>query len=189
MKTTIIRQVGKGKLLVSEPFLNDPCFKRTVILVSEHNEEGSIGFILNKPTQISLNDGVQDFPEFNVPLFFGGPVNTDTLQYIHKLGNRLEGSKEISNGLYWGGDIEQLKFLIDTKQIRPDEIRFYAGYSGWMPNQLNSEIREHSWIISTYINSMVPFSERPNVMWSEVLKSMGNEYAIIANFPEDPSLN
>lgn len=187
MKTTIIRMPSRGKLLISEPFLSDPCFKRTVILLSEHNEEGTTGFILNKPTDLSLNDGVQDFPEFDVPLYFGGPVHTDILHYIHKVPN-IEGCKEIIPGLYWGGNIEQLKVLMDTGQIKPGEIRFYAGYSGWMPNQLNSEIREKSWIISP-VNVSVALNYNPASMWSEVLKSMGKEFAIIAGFPEDPGLN
>jgi putative transcriptional regulator len=187
MKTTIVRQASRGKLLVSEPFLSDPCFKRTVVLLSEHNEEGTIGFILNKPTEINLNDGVQDFPDFNAPLYFGGPVHTDTLHYIHKF-SAIENAKEIIPGLYWGGNIEQLKMMIDTGQVKPGEIRFYAGYSGWMPNQLNSEIREKSWIISP-ASAVTAFSSNPGVMWSEVLKSMGKEYAVIANFPEDPGLN
>lgn len=187
MKTTIVKQASRGKLLVSEPFLNDPCFKRTVVLLSEHNEEGTTGFILNKPTDMNLNEGVQDFPDFKAPLYFGGPVHTDILHYIHKYAI-IEDAKEIVPGLYWGGNIEQLKMMIDTGQIKPGEVRFYAGYSGWMPNQLNAEIREKSWIISPTAASTA-FSAKPASMWAEVLKSMGKDYAILANFPEDPTLN
>ena len=117
----------QGSLLISEPFLVDSYFKRSVVLLSEHDDKGTLGFILNKPTDVTLNEAVDDFPEFKVPLYFGGPVETDTLFYIHTLGEKLEGAKEILNGIYWGGDYEQLKFLIDTKQVRQDQIRFYAG--------------------------------------------------------------
>jgi putative transcriptional regulator len=123
----------QGSLLISEPFLLDSYFKRAVVLLSEHDEKGTLGFILNKPTDVMLNDAVEDFPDFNVPLYFGGPVDTDTLFYVHTIGQKLEGAKEILPGLWWGGDYEQLKFLVDTKQIEKENIRFYAGYAGWEP--------------------------------------------------------
>jgi putative transcriptional regulator len=178
----------QGSLLVSEPFLLDSYFKRAVVLLSEHDEQGTLGFILNKPTDVKLNEAVDDFPEFDVPLFFGGPVETDTLFYIHTVGELITGAKEIVDGIWWGGDYDRLKFLIDTRQIRPDQIRFYAGYSGWEPKQLDSEVKEKAWMISN-ANEKFTFFENPKSLWSQVLKSMGNEYAILANFPEDPNLN
>jgi putative transcriptional regulator len=178
----------QGSLLVSEPFLLDSYFKRAVVLLSEHDEQGTLGFILNKPTDVKLNEAVDDFPEFDVPLFFGGPVETDTLFYIHTVGELITGAKEIVQGIWWGGDYDRLKFLIDTRQIRPDQIRFYAGYSGWEPKQLDSELKEKAWMISN-ANEKFTFFENPKSLWSQVLRSMGNEYAILANFPEDPNLN
>jgi putative transcriptional regulator len=178
----------QGSLLISEPFLLDSYFKRAVVLLSEHDDQGTLGFILNKPTDVKLNDAVEDFPEFDVPLYFGGPVETDTLFYIHTIGERLKGAKPIVQGIWWGGDYDQLKFLIDTKQIRPDQIRFYAGYSGWDPKQLEGELKEKAWLVSN-ANKKFTFFEDPKVLWSQVLRSMGNEYAILANFPEDPNLN
>ena len=178
----------QGSLLISEPFLVDSYFKRSVVLLSEHDDKGTLGFILNKPTDVTLNEAVDDFPDFKVPLYFGGPVETDTLFYIHTVGHLLEGAKEILNGIYWGGDYDQLKFLIDTKQIRPDQIRFYAGYSGWEPKQLDNELKEKSWLVFD-ANKQFTFADDPRSLWSQVLRSMGNEYAILANFPEDPNLN
>ncbi len=178
----------QGSLLISEPFLLDSYFKRAVVLLSEHDDKGTLGFILNKPTDVRLNDAVDDFPEFDAPLYFGGPVETDTLFYIHTLGERLKGAKEIVSGIWWGGDYDQLKFLIDTHQIRPDQIRFYAGYSGWEPKQLEGELKEKAWLVSN-TNKTFTFFDNPKVLWSQVLRSMGNEYAILANFPEDPNLN
>lgn len=178
----------QGSLLISEPFLLDSYFKRAVVLLSEHDEKGTLGFILNKPTDVRLNDAVEDFPDFDAPLYFGGPVETDTLFYIHTLGEKLKGAKQIVNGIWWGGDYDQLKFLIDTHQIRPDQIRFYAGYSGWEPKQLEGELKEKAWLVSN-ANKNFTFFDNPKVLWSQVLRSMGNEYAILANFPEDPNLN
>ncbi len=179
---------AQGSLLISEPFLLDSYFKRAVVLLSEHDEQGTLGFILNKPTDVSLNDAVEDFPEFDAPLYFGGPVETDTLFYIHTLGEKLKGAKPIVPGIWWGGDYDQLKFMIDTKQIKPEQIRFYAGYSGWEPKQLEGELKEKAWLVSS-TNKKFTFFDNPKVLWSQVLRSMGNEYAILANFPEDPNLN
>ena len=178
----------QGSLLISEPFLLDSYFKRAVVLLSEHDDKGTLGFILNKPTDVRLNDAVEDFPDFDAPLYFGGPVETDTLFYIHTLGEKLKGAKPIVAGIWWGGDYDQLKFLIDTHQVRPDQIRFYAGYSGWEPKQLEGELKEKAWLVSN-ANKTFTFFDNPKVLWSQVLRSMGNEYAILANFPEDPNLN
>ncbi len=178
----------QGHLLISEPFLADSYFKRAVVLVSEHDDQGTLGFILNKPTDVKLNEAVDDFPDFDVPLYFGGPVETDTLFYIHTLGPKLEGAREICPGIWWGGDYDQLKFLIDTHQIHRDEIRFYAGYSGWEPRQLDTELKEKSWMLVD-AKPQFTFFDDPKLLWSQVLRSMGNEYAILANFPEDPNLN
>jgi putative transcriptional regulator len=183
-----LAQPVQGSLLISEPFLLDSYFKRSVVLLSEHDDKGTLGFILNKPTDVMLNDAVEDFPNFEVPLYFGGPVETDTLFYIHTLGEQLEGSKLIMPGLWWGGDYDQLKFLIDTRQIQPGTIRFYAGYSGWEPTQLDTELKEKSWLVTDSAKDFT-FFENPKTLWSQVLRSLGNEYAILANFPEDPNLN
>jgi len=115
-----------GKLLLSEPFLTGSYFKRAVVLIGKNDEEGTVGFILNKPTGVPINDAVDAFPDFEGNLYFGGPIATDSLFYIHTVNGLLKGSREITNGVYWGGDYEQLKFLIDTKQIKPNQIRFFC---------------------------------------------------------------
>src|SRR5687768_14536842 len=128
---------GKGKILISEPFLNDPHFKRTIILLSEHNEEGSIGFVLNKPTEYKLNQVIDDFPEFDTLVYYGGPVQLNTLQFIYKGENIIEGSMEIMPGLYWGGSFDLLRTLIESKAVNPEDFRFFLGYSGWGDGQIN----------------------------------------------------
>jgi putative transcriptional regulator len=177
-----------GSLLISEPLQADSFFKRSVVLVSEHDLKGTLGFILNKLTDVKLNDAVEDFPAFNAPLYFGGPVDTDTLFYIHTLGHLLPDSKEIIKGIFWGGDYDRLKFLIDTKQIKPDQIRFYAGYSGWEPDQLEDEINHNAWMLGN-ANKEFTFYPTPEVLWSQVLRSMKNKYSLLANFPDDPTQN
>ena len=189
MKTRFTNvEVGQGSLLISEPFLADPYFKRTVILLSEHSKDGSIGFILNKLTDIKLSEAVMDFPEQDFPVYFGGPVQMDTLHYIHKIGDGLPGSKQINGNTYWGGDFDILKDMIDMGHIKPGDIRFFVGYSGWTPDQLGEELHSKSWIV-TDLKENIAFNENPKGLWGQVLRSLGDEYAIIANFPENPSLN
>ena len=178
----------QGRLMISEPFLFDPNFKRSVVLLVEHNEEGSIGFILNKSVNLNITDAIEDFPDFQAELFFGGPVGQNNLFYIHTLGDRLPESKEIIDGIFWGGDFEQLKLLIDTGQISEGEIQFFAGYSGWGADQLKNEMKDKSWIMTQATSDLVRRG-RNKEFWSEVLTLMGKKFAIMANFPEDPSLN
>jgi len=179
---------AQGKLLLSEPFLYDPSFKRSVVLLVEHNEEGSVGFILNKTVDLDVDEALDDFPAFESELYFGGPVSPNSLFYLHTRGDLIKESKEILNGVYWGGDFEQIKLLIDTKQMLPEHIRFFAGYSGWGSDQLKNEMEEKSWIVSDASSDIV-FAEDGTEMWSTILRTMGKKYAIISTFPEDPSLN
>ena len=136
---------ARGRLLLSEPFMGDYYFGRSVVLLAEHNEEGSFGIVLNKPITDPFNEIVKDFPDFDGQLFVGGPVETESLFFIHTLGDAIEGSLEIGSGLYWGGDIEIVKEMILLNAITPDDIRFSVGYSGWSPNQLNDELKRNSW--------------------------------------------
>ena len=178
----------KGKILISEPFLQDFNFKRSIVLLCEHNEEGTVGFILNKPTQLKLSQLIEDFPDFNAPVYFGGPVQINTLQFIHRAGDIIEGTTEISEGLYWGGSFEVLKILIETNQVSPSDFRFFIGYSGWNPGQLEEEMKISSWIV-TSVSLENLFSDEPDKLWGDILKKMGKKFAILASFPEDPSVN
>ena len=183
------KEIKAGQLLLSEPFMFDENFKRTVVLVCEHNEEsGTVGLILNKPVNLRLNDVVEGFPPFKGKVFLGGPVGTDTLQFLHSLGDKIEDSLQITKGLYWGGNFEQMKLMMSTGEIQPDEIRFYLGYSGWSPNQLMEEIKVNSWIISPAKKGHI-FQSDFNQLWREVMLGMGGVYSTMANYPENPALN
>ncbi|PCJ27401.1 MAG: hypothetical protein COA97_03790 [Flavobacteriales bacterium] len=178
----------KGRLLIAEPFMDDPYFKRSVVLLTEHNKDGSFGFMLNKPLEIKINDAMQNFPPFEAPIFMGGPVQSDSLFYIHTQGEIIEGSMKISNNLYWSGNFDQLKQLIQDQQIFPNEIKFFIGYSGWDYIQLMDEIEDESWIISNLKSSNI--NELNNVdLWKNTLQKMGSKFSLLSNFPEDPSLN
>ena len=179
---------GRGRILISEPLLSDYYFKRSVILLAEHNDEGSFGVIMNKPLAVRLNEVVKDFPDFNSEIYLGGPVQNDSLFFIHTLGDKIGGSHEIINGIYWGGDMETVKELITLNLIKPDEIRFYIGYSGWSPKQLEGELIKNSWVVS-YVNANYLLNTSPALLWQRSLEKLGDEYALWPTFPVDPNQN
>jgi putative transcriptional regulator len=186
MENTVIKP-QQGIILISEPSLSDFYFKQSVVLLAEHNEDGTFGLIINKPIEARVNDVIKDFPEFDAPVFLGGPVKTDSIFFIHTRED-IDNSLKIINGLYWGGDIEVIREMILTNRIAENDIRFYVGYAGWHPKQLDREIREKSWVLShTSVKEVI--NNQPEKLWGNHLKSMGNDYAIWANFPADPSHN
>lgn len=181
-------KASKGKLLISEPTLADSYFKRSVVLLTEHNETGTVGFILNKRVDIRLNEAIEDFKSFDFPLYFGGPVKRDNLFYIHTFGEQIEGSMRILDGLYWGGNFDQLKALILDGKASEKEVKFFLGYSGWEPDQLDREMVEHSWFVANSSKSLI-MQDNDKEMWREVMKKMGSEFAMLSNFPDNPSMN
>jgi putative transcriptional regulator len=186
MKT--FSEIKTGRLLVAEPFMLDPHFKRSVVLLTEHTPEGSVGFIINKILDIEPRTIIQEFPDFKVPLFYGGPVHTDSIHFLHNVGELLDGSVRLSSGVYWGGDWNQLKFLIESKLIEPKHIRFFAGYSGWDAKLLKDEIKEGSWIVSE-MHANYLFNAQPNTLWRTILQHKGNAFSIIADMRDDNLLN
>lgn len=182
-------RVRTGSLLVAEPFMMDGYFKRTVVQICDHHaDQGTVGFILNRPTNLLMHDIVDGFPEFDAPVLYGGPVSNETIHYLHRVGDLLEKSTEIARGIFWGGDFTQLKFLIENKIIKRGDIQFYLGYSGWSEGQLDGEIKAGSWIIAEPdVNYL--FNVKPTQMWSQVLKNIGKNYCVIADMPDNVSLN
>ncbi|MBL7864036.1 MAG: YqgE/AlgH family protein [Cyclobacteriaceae bacterium] len=178
----------KGKLLISEPFLPDPNFERTIILLCENNSEGSFGFVLNKPSLANVSDVMDDIKDFNTPAMVGGPVQQDTLHYLHRHG-ALEDAVEILEGVYWGGNFEKLLFLLETKQIGKRDIKFFLGYSGWSPGQLEEELEQDSWIVSDRAKEDLIFDTDPEFMWKKTLSIMGGRFSVYSNYPKDPRLN
>lgn len=182
-------QPAQGRILISEPALKDFYFSRSVVLLAEHsNELGAQGLILNKPLNLKLNEIVKDFPRTQFPVYLGGPVHPDRLFYLHTLGERIPGSEKIFGDIYWGGEIQKLIELIDLKLVTSEQVRFFIGYAGWSPNQLENELTEKSWIVSDTHKSCIMESE-PEKLWTNMLKALGNDYAIWANYPPDPILN
>ncbi len=182
------KQLAKGIILLSEPFLKDPNFSRSVVLLTEHNSEGSIGFILNRPTDFRLNDIVEDFPTFDAPVYLGGPVQRDSLHFIHRIEALAEEGDEVAKGVYWGGNFEELKKMVRLGIVDPDDIRFFVGYSGWGPTQLKDEMSNKAWIISK-TGDQFAFSSGEKSLWGDILQAIGGKYKAMAHYPIDPSLN
>lgn len=178
----------KGKLLISEPFLPDPNFERTIILLCENNAEGSFGFVLNKPSLANVSDVMDDIKNFNTPAMVGGPVQQDTLHYLHRYRG-IDDAVEILDGVYWGGSFERILFLLETKQLPHKDIRFFLGYSGWSPSQLEEELEQESWIVSDQASEELIFDTDPEFMWKKTLKIMGGRFSVYSNYPKDPRLN
>lgn len=178
-----------GHLLLSEPFMADPNFKRTVVLVCEHVEEsGTIGFILNRSMEVKVCDALMDFDVVTNELFYGGPVAQDTLHYLHRFGAQIEDSLRISDDIYWGGNFEQIGELLRDGTLNPNHIKFFLGYSGWSAGQLWDEMQEKSWIVANATGNYV-FDTPRTELWKKVLKDLGGDHSQIINYPEDPRLN
>ncbi|HRG18818.1 MAG TPA: YqgE/AlgH family protein [Flavobacterium lutivivi] len=185
----ISEKLKKGSLLIAEPsIIGDLSFNRSVILLADHNEDGSVGFIMNKPLKFSLKDLV---PEINskFKVYNGGPVEQDNLYFIHNVPNLIPGSIEISNGIYWGGNFEVTKDLLNSGLLKKKNIRFFLGYSGWGINQLETEMQANSWILHKNIYGKNILSIAGTSFWKEKIVELGGEYLIWSNAPENPILN
>lgn len=184
-----VHHPAKGDLLLSEPFLADANFERSVVLICEHTDEGALGFVLNKPSILTLADVVEEAAGFEQPVYTGGPVQQDTLHFVHRSALLREGADNLGHDLYWGGNFEQLLSLINTRQLNSQDIRFFAGYSGWAPGQLASEMAEDAWIVYEQATTEQVFDVPPEQLWREVLRTMGGKYRMFSNYPTDPRLN
>jgi putative transcriptional regulator len=178
----------KGKILISEPFLPDTFFNRSIVYLTDHTTEGSVGFILNKKLDIKVKDAISGFDSCDDYLNMGGPVAPDTLHYLHTAGEIIPKSVGVDGNIFWGGDIEVIKSLIAFEKIDKSKIRFFLGYSGWSAGQLDRELKENSWVIAR-IRSDIVMNNRGDDTWKMVLRSLKNKYRIWADFPESPDMN
>ena len=180
---------SRGKVLISEPFLYDEMFGRSVILLVDHSTDGTMGLVLNKPLPLSLNDVLKEFKDIsNIPIYKGGPLSTDTLFYLHTLKD-VEDSLQIGKGVYLNGDFDAIRRYILQGNDIDGKIRFFLGYSGWEHDQLCQEIEENTWLIgSTSIASLM--NEKGSAeLWKNVLGQLGGKYEIWSRFPQIPTLN
>lgn len=182
-------KIATGNILLAEPFMIDPNFKRSVVLLCDHTkEEGTVGFVLNKNLGLKINELILEFPAFDTEVYYGGPVQTDSIHYIHNVGDILENSTPVVEGVWWGGDFEKLKFLISADLVQPHNIRFFVGYSGWSPGQLNKEMDHGSWVVTEmYANYL--FKSEADSLWQQVMKNKGDRYEVIADMSDGVNWN
>lgn len=179
---------AKGKILLSEPFMLDPNFKRSVVFLCAHDEEGSLGFVLNHKAKVTIPELFPEFDYLDINLYYGGPVEPNTVHYLHKLGDVIPDSELITDGIYWSGSFEVLKILMAQKQVGPKDVKFFIGYSGWGPGQIEDELKENSWFVTSAKNDDI-FNDQPDKLWNDILKDMGGDYKQVSNYPENPMLN
>lgn len=181
-------QPGTGVLLIADPFLKDPNFLRSVVFLCEHKEEGSFGFVLNRQYSNTLDELIPELEGHKISVFYGGPVQQDTIHFLHQYPDIIPGGMEVTKGIFWGGDFEKLVELIKTDSIDTSKIRFYIGYSGWSGGQLDEELKEKSWLTVKGTRKLI-FHENYEEIWKDALKQLGGDYEMMINFPIDPQLN
>jgi putative transcriptional regulator len=177
-----------GILLIADPFLKDPNFLRTVVFLCEHKEEGSFGFVLNRKYENTLDELIPGLEDMKLPVFYGGPVQMDTIHFLHQYPHEIPGGEEVMKGVYWGGDFETVVAMLKNGTVDPAMIRFYIGYSGWSDGQLNTELEEKSWLTVAGTRKLI-FHHNYQEIWKESLKQLGGDYEMMINFPIDPQLN
>ena len=180
---------AKGHLLVAEPsIIGDVSFNRSVVLLADHTPSGSIGFILNKVLDFTLKDLLPEI-RGNFKIYNGGPVEQDNLYFIHRIPDLIPESIEIASGIYWGGNFDAVKQLIDQELITNKDIKFFLGYSGWDNEQLNQELSAHSWIVTENQDHKNIINRHAHTFWKDKMLQLGGSYMIWSNAPENPHYN
>lgn len=177
----------RGHLLIASAGLLDPNFRRTVVVVTEHNDDGAMGLVLNRPSPVTVADGVPKLDGLvgdGALVYVGGPVQPEAVVALAEIDDP---------------DVTAAMAFADVGFLRPDldavaltgavrRIRVFAGYSGWSPGQLEAELAEEAWIVEPAYADDV-FSADPDTLWSDVLSRKGGMFAVLARLPEDPSVN
>lgn len=180
---------ARGKILISEPFLCDQTFGRSVILLVDHTQDGTMGLIMNKPLPLQLNDVLKEFNcSENIPIYKGGPISTDTLFYLHTLKS-IAGALPIANGFYLNGDFEAIKKYLMEGHPAKGNIRFFLGYSGWEYDQLCQEIQENTWLVGKEDIASLMDETSSSKFWKNALCKLGGKYEVWSRFPQIPTLN
>ncbi|MCL3851049.1 MULTISPECIES: YqgE/AlgH family protein [Parabacteroides] len=181
---------AQGSILMSEPFLQDAYFQRSVVLLVEHNTEGSMGFVLNKKTDLIVNTFFPELEEYpEIPIYLGGPVSANRLFFIHSLGDLIvPDSVKIKDHLYFDGDFEALKRYMLKGHSIEGKVKFFLGYSGWTKGQLGSEINKNSWVVSHATKENILLADGES-FWKNSLEQLGSNYEAWTKYPKDPYLN
>ena len=175
----------KGKILLAHPFLKDPNFKPMVVLICDESIEGHYGLVLNNSLDtLHVDDILSEKIGLEIPVMVGGPVEPTYMQYLHRC-SKVNGSKDVKDNIWVGGDFEQVKMFLNLEKIPLEEIRFFIGYAGWEAGQLAEEMKSDSWIVADFKWGYLKYT--PEEMWKMVLRDLGKDELI--NYPIDPRLN
>jgi putative transcriptional regulator len=177
-----------GRVLISEPFLSDNYFRRSVVYLTEHSATGSLGFVLNKELEMNISEVLNNFPDVEFSISLGGPVSTNTVHYLHTLGDEIPESVHIKDGIFWGGNFDVMKKLVITGRATNENLRFFLGYSGWSEKQLDGEMEMNAWLVGEIPPKLV-MKGGSTEFWIDTLAQLDAKYKAWANFPEDPGLN
>ncbi len=178
----------KGRVLITEPFVDDDDFGRSIILLCEHNEEGSFGFVLNKYIDVEI-DELADFDSVLTRISKGGPVGNNHLYFLHTLGNEIDNSVHVVGNIYSGGSFEEIVQKAKLGLIKQNSVRFFLGYSGWTTNQLEDELKKKSWLVSDVLSAESIMDTTNNLIWENYMTQQGGKYKAFAHFPKNPHLN
>jgi putative transcriptional regulator len=173
-------QLQTGTILLAQPFWQEETYKRSVVLIVKHDDEGTTGIILNKLSNLAVNDALPDL-EFSQPLYYGGPMGKEYISYIHGKGS-LDNSLPVSQTLNIGGDLDDLE-----DEIRVKAIKFFAGFVQWGPHELDDELKDNKWWVS-HIEFHELFLLPLDKLWQYKLLAAGHIYGIFQECP-DPYLN
>lgn len=182
-------ELKAGSVLVSEPFLADNYFTRSVIYLCDHNADGSFGFVLNKHLDGTLGELGDNLPNIESRVSLGGPVDTSNLFYVHSLGDEVPNSIPCAKGLFIGGEFEAVKRILEEDPTKINQIRFFIGYSGWEKGQLEHELEEKSWIVLNNISKDQILNADNEGFWKKIMESLGGKFKVMSKFPINPSDN
>lgn len=179
------RKPRKGRVLIADPFSRDEYFERSVVYICDHNSEGTFGFVLTNYLDLNLADVAKNFPDISTDISIGGPVRTESIFFIHTLGNRIPGSIEVDDGIYMGGDYDIISEQLNEGTIDASKVRFFLGYAGWNPGQLEDEISKNYWIVAPVLNPMEIMDTSIADIWQKFMKREGKKYDILSRAPID----
>lgn len=184
-----MRDLRAGLFLIAEPAMPDPNFKRSVILICDHSDEGTVGLVVNKPTGLHLANVMTEPITLESPLFIGGPVQPDTLGFLHTYPDDVEMCLPLIDDIAFGGSFYDVAARIEEGTLDASRFRFFSGYAGWDKGQLADEIADGNWILAPATRSQV-FDYPADRLWRDLLLTWGHEeLALWANFPDDPQMN
>jgi putative transcriptional regulator len=183
-----MEKIKAGSILIADPFLKDPNFLRTAIFLCEDETEGSFGLVLNRKVEYVIGDLMNDLEGCEFPVFYGGPVQQNTIHFLHNQPGLITGGKKITDEIYWGGEFDEVVSLLQRNALSQQNIRLFLGYSGWGANQLEAELKENTWL-TTYASPQLVFTNDINSIWKNALKQLGGKYEQLIHYPIDPQLN